>query len=276
MTALMLVAYAVLGAAPPQFAPLPPVKHRVAVIAHRGGRALGPENTLAAFRKAIKLGVDYIEIDVRQTRDGKLVIMHDPDVGRTTSGTGQVADLDFATIRSLDAGSKFGAEYAGEKVPTLKEVLALAYGKVSIYLDHKAGRIADIISELKAAGPMSFSMAKHVVVYGPVHVLQAWKRYAPEIPVMPSLPSQYRRAGGIRDFFEVLRAEVLDGNTSDYTADLVHQAHAVGLKVYVDSIDDVDNEAGWQKALDLGVDGIQTDHPDNLMVFLKYRRAPIP
>src|SRR5437868_7957496 len=89
------------------FAPLPRLKHPIAVIGHRGGRALAPENTLAAFRNAIRLGADYVEIDVRATRDGHLVIMHDSTVDRTTNGSGAVRDLDFATIRSLDAGSKF-------------------------------------------------------------------------------------------------------------------------------------------------------------------------
>src|SRR5579863_6165855 len=119
---LLSFAFAVSAASPAGFAPLPRLKHSIAVIGHRGGRALAPENTLAAFRNAIKLGADYVEVDVRATRDGKLVIMHDSTVDRTTDGKGAVRDLDFATIRALDAGSKFSAQYAGEKVPTFDEV----------------------------------------------------------------------------------------------------------------------------------------------------------
>src|SRR4051812_30983838 len=102
-------------------APLPGLKHPIAVIGHRGGRALAPENTLAAFRNAIRLGADYVEVDIRETSDGELVLMHDRTVDRTTNGKGAVKDLDFATIRALDAGSKFAPQYAGEKVPTLEE-----------------------------------------------------------------------------------------------------------------------------------------------------------
>src|SRR6476469_1921058 len=78
----------------PAFAPLPRLKHPLAVIGHRGGKALAPENTLAAFRNAIKLGADYVEVDVRATKDGRLVIMHDSSVDRTTNGTGAVKELD--------------------------------------------------------------------------------------------------------------------------------------------------------------------------------------
>src|SRR5579871_1635952 len=91
------------------FAPLPRLKHPIAVIAHRAGRGIMPENTLAAIRNAIKLGVDYVELDIRATSDGHLVIMHDSTVDRTTNGKGAVRDLDFATIESLDAGRKFSA-----------------------------------------------------------------------------------------------------------------------------------------------------------------------
>src|SRR5438094_732582 len=125
------------ASARPLFAPLPPLKHPIAVIAHRGGRALSPENTLTAIRKAISLGVDYVELDIRAAKDGPLVIMHDSDVDRTTNGHGKVKDLTLAEIRALDAGSKFDPKYAGQKVPTFEEVLKLCKGKVHVYVDHK-------------------------------------------------------------------------------------------------------------------------------------------
>ena len=89
------------------------------VIAHRGGPTQAPENTLAAFRNAISLGVDWLEFDVQMTKDGALVVIHDETVDRTTNGTGAVRDLTLEEIRSLDAGQ-------GEKVPTFEEVLQLA------------------------------------------------------------------------------------------------------------------------------------------------------
>lgn len=259
-----------LGAPAPGFAPLPRLRHSVAVCAHRGGSAIGPENTLAVYRNAIKLGVDFIEIDVRATRDGKLVISHDSTVDRMTNGKGRVAEMDFAALRALDAGSKYSAKYAGEKIPTLDEVLTLARGKVNIYLDHKAAPTAQIIEALRR-----HHMTQHVIVYNGVAELQEWKRLAPEIPVMPGLPDEYHRPGGAADFLKVLKAEVTDGDTAEYDASTVAELHAAGVRIYVDSLGGNDNPAGWQKALDLGLDGIQTDHPDRLIAWLKTAvRAP--
>jgi len=92
---------------------------RMQVVAHRGGPAAAPENTLAAFRGAIELGVDWLEFDVQMTQDGALVVLHDETVDRTTDGTGAVSDLTLDEIRALDAGD-------GEQVPTFQDVLELA------------------------------------------------------------------------------------------------------------------------------------------------------
>jgi len=96
-----------------------PLPSEPQLIAHRGGPVYRPENTIAAFRNAIDIGVDWIEMDVQRTKDGVLVVFHDETVERTTNGEGSVADLTFDEIRALDAGN-------GEQVPTFQEVIALA------------------------------------------------------------------------------------------------------------------------------------------------------
>jgi len=96
---------------------------RTHACAHRGDQACAPENTLAAFRLAVEKGAPMIEFDAQATRDGHLVIMHDPQVDRTTDGTGAVSDLTFEAIRALDAGGWFRPEFKGERVPTLGETL---------------------------------------------------------------------------------------------------------------------------------------------------------
>lgn len=93
------------------------------VCAHRGDKQYYPENTIPAFESAVRKGAQMIELDVKLTKDGKMVIMHDPTVNRTTNGTGAVAELTFDEIRSLDAGVKFDPKFAGTKVPTLEEAL---------------------------------------------------------------------------------------------------------------------------------------------------------
>lgn len=107
--------------------------------AHRGGAALRPENTLAAIREALRLGAGQVEIDLRRTADGAVVAMHDARVDRTTDGRGAVADLRLAELQALDAGSHFHPRFAGERVPTLEEVLEVLPRDVWINLQIKRG-----------------------------------------------------------------------------------------------------------------------------------------
>lgn len=112
----------------------------VVVVAHRGMVAGFPENTLAAYRQAITMGFSAIEIDLQATADGHIVVMHDDTVDRTTSGCGAVSELTLADIRSLDAGSHAGPEFADQKVPTFQEVLETVRGSgVKLVLDIKPG-----------------------------------------------------------------------------------------------------------------------------------------
>lgn len=96
------------------------------IFAHRGFSSVAPENTMAAFRRAAEAGADGLELDVHLTKDGEIVVIHDETVKRTTDGKGKVRDLTLEEIRRLDAGSWFGKEFAGEKIPVLQEVLELA------------------------------------------------------------------------------------------------------------------------------------------------------
>lgn len=95
------------------------------IIGHRGAAALAPENTLASIRRAHEAGISWVEFDVKLTADGVPILMHDDALGRTTDGRGKVAAKTLAEIRALDAGGWFGAEFAGERVPTLEAALAL-------------------------------------------------------------------------------------------------------------------------------------------------------
>ena len=95
------------------------------IFAHRGSKGTHPENTLASFKEAVSVGSDGIELDVHLPKDGQLVVIHDETVDRTTNGTGEIRNLTLAEIKALDAGSWFYNTYAGEKIPTLEEVLLL-------------------------------------------------------------------------------------------------------------------------------------------------------
>ncbi len=99
--------------------------HKTRIAAHRGYSALYPENTMAAYRAAVKLPIDQIEIDLHMTKDGRIIMMHDHKVDRTCDGEGLVREKTYAEIRALDAGTKKGAQFAGEKVPAFEEFLEL-------------------------------------------------------------------------------------------------------------------------------------------------------
>ena len=105
------------------------------VAAHRGFSEKYPENTMEAFRAALELGVDEIETDVRTSADGELVLIHDDTVSRTTDGTGKVCEMTLAELRALDAGSKKSAEFAGAKIPTLRELFELVKDHPTLTLD---------------------------------------------------------------------------------------------------------------------------------------------
>ncbi|MFH1038095.1 MAG: glycerophosphodiester phosphodiesterase family protein [PVC group bacterium] len=112
-------------------------------IAHRGASAVAPENTLAAFREAVRVGADLIELDLRLSRDQAVVVFHDRDLSRTTDGAGPVEERTLAELKRLDAGGYFSADFAGEKIPTLEEVIReIAPGRIGLCVELKidAGR----------------------------------------------------------------------------------------------------------------------------------------
>src|SRR3984893_8626775 len=110
------------------------------VIAHRGASGNAPENTLAAFKQAVAQGAAFIETDLQLSRDARFVAIHDATVDRTTSGRGAVHDLTLAELRRLDAGSWFGSEFAGERIPTLEEIFEFSKkNDVVFYLEIKPG-----------------------------------------------------------------------------------------------------------------------------------------
>src|SRR5438552_11777233 len=107
-------------------------------VAHRGGSSLAPENTLAAFRNALTLPVDAVELDVQMSHDGQLTVFHDNTVERLTDGEGNILDLDFATLRSLNAAAHFPGQWpTTEQIPTLSEVLALVKKRARVYIEIK-------------------------------------------------------------------------------------------------------------------------------------------
>lgn len=231
-----------------------PMFGQVAVISHRGEHLRHPENTLAAFRAAIDAGADYFEVDVRTTADGKFILMHDQTVDRTTNGKGRVADLTFAQVRALRAGT--------EPVPTFEEALALARGRAQVYVDSKAISAADLVAVLDRE-----HMATPVVVYGAVPFLKEVQRLRPAIRVMPESVS----VEIIQQIVRELAPKVIAFSRHDWQDDIIRFAKQAGAGVFVDRLGPDDNPAAWQDAVDRGATGIQTDHPAELVGYLRKR-----
>ena len=131
--------------------------HLPHIIAHRGASHVAPENSMAAFRKAMELGADWLELDCRLTRDGKLVVLHDPDIIRIAGRNVEVIDMDMSEARALDVGSWFSPEFANERAPALEDALALAGSAIGVYVEIKSvkdesRRVPDMLEALDGAG----------------------------------------------------------------------------------------------------------------------------
>jgi glycerophosphoryl diester phosphodiesterase len=235
---------------------------QIAVIAHRGEHLTHPENTLPAFQAAIDAGADFFELDVRTTADRQLVLMHDGKVDRTTNGTGSVRAMTLDQIRALDAGVKFTPEFAGTKVPTFEEALHLARGKIGVYVDCKEVAPSDLVAAIEKAG-----MQDAVVIYGGAEFLKNVHALRASLKVMPEAGSVDRLGKLLLD----LKLEVVAFDAGDFKDDVIAAAKQAKLAIYVDRLGLADKAAAWQDAIDRGAAGIQTDHPAELVQYLRSR-----
>ncbi|MBX3179050.1 MAG: glycerophosphodiester phosphodiesterase family protein [Candidatus Hydrogenedentes bacterium] len=237
---------------------LPPPRHGgVYVVAHRGAHEDRPENTLAAYQRAIDLGADYVEIDVRTTKDGHLVSVHNRTVDAyTDDAKGNVADFTLAELKALDIGSRVDPKWKEERIPTFEEILALCKGKIGIYLDLKEADIATVFQRVEAHG-----MLKSVLWY--CNAEQHRYVMANGGISMPDPGPEDNLAALIAEFQPKIVASVW----RHYSPTFVKTCHDAGALVIVDESD----PSCWEDAVAWGSDGIQTDHPEKLIAWLKAR-----
>jgi glycerophosphoryl diester phosphodiesterase len=231
----------------------------VVVISHRGEHLRHPENTMPAFAEAVRVRADYIEVDVRTTSDGKLVLMHDSDVGRTTNGKGEVSKMTFDEIRALDAGIKKDIAFTGAKVPTFDEVLDYARGKIGIYVDCKAISSKDLVEHIHAHG-----MSGQVVIYSG-RMSKEVQALDPRLKIMP----EARSAELAKMLVSDLHVKVMAFDAADFKPEVIAVAKQGNAQIFVDRLGLADNPAAWEEAVQWGAAGIQTDHPEELVKFLR-------
>lgn len=226
------------------------------LIGHRGAAGVAPENTIVSFRRAVAMGADAVELDVQRTRDGHLVVMHDRTVDRTTDGTGPVDDLDLATIERLDAGSWKGAAFAGERVPTLDQVIDAVAAPTILFVELKGPAPTGVEAQLLATVARARSRVR--VSSFDHRALARLRRLDAAIPIgalftaLPVDPVAIARSCG---------ASAIHPGAEYVVPELVREAHDAGLEVHVWTANEPREIAALRE---MGVDGIFSDHPDRL------------
>ncbi|MEI6411830.1 MAG: glycerophosphodiester phosphodiesterase family protein [Bacteroidota bacterium] len=245
---------------------LPVSKHDFIVIAHRGDHVSAPENSLAAIKSAIAHGVDFVEIDLRTTKDSVLMIMHDNNISRTTIGKGYLSNFYFEYLHQFYLKDLQEDTLTREKIPMLSEVLALCKDKINIYLDFKDADAAATWKLMRA-----YKMEKQFIVYiNKPQQLIDWRKVAPEVPLMVSLPDSVRSVEKMLEFTQKYNITLLDGDYTDYSPEMVAAAAKAGITIWTD-IQGPKEAENWPTAIEKGLKGLQTDHPEALIEWLKQR-----
>lgn len=226
------------------------------IIAHRGASGLAPENTLLAYRIAIELGADMIELDVHETNDGYLVCIHDYEVDRTTDGTGAIAELSLKELQKLDAGQH-------EHIPLLSEVLEHAHGKIRVNIELKVTDVEKQVVQLVREKRMT----DHVVVSSFLHgTLEAMHEVDPTITtaVLVSKPME-----DLVEYVSDLKAKALNPLHTMVTSELINQMHNHNIQVFPWTIND---SSTMLHLVRMRIDGLITDYPDIAIETLRSMR----
>ncbi|WIG61447.1 MAG: Glycerophosphoryl diester phosphodiesterase [Ktedonobacterales bacterium] len=237
---------------------------RVICYAHRGARAAAPENTLHAFAVAFDLGADAIECDVQRSRDGRLVIIHDGTVDRTTDGTGPVAEQSFAELRALNAGARWRQP---QRIPTLDETLALVRERGgALNLEIKGESVAESVGTAEAVAPVLAALdpafLARILVSSFEHpALALLKQRLPGLRIAALYGTDWKGRNLIAPAL-ALRAEAIHPGVNLSTHELVRRAHDAGLRANVWT---ANRWATIRKLLTWQVDGLFSDYPERVI-----------
>ena len=234
------------------------------IIAHRGASGNAPENTLAAFRKAVALGATFIETDLQLSRDARFVAIHDATVNRTTNGQGAVHDMALADLRKLDAGSWFGSEFAGERIPTLEEIFEFSKkNDVVFYLEIKPGAAWGGEHALVGALRESGEIPRAVVISFDAGIVLNLRKIEPTL--MTGLLYDGQIENPLEKAVEIgARQVAVRGDL--VTPALIAQARKKDLQVVCWT---VNHPAHMRMLAAAGVDGIMSDYPDRLVAAVR-------
>jgi len=229
------------------------VRDDVIIAAHRGAAGKAPENTLASVRQAIKDGADWVEIDVQESADGEVVVIHDSDFMKLAGVDLKVWDGTLTDITAIDVGSWFAPAFSSERVPTLMEVLGTARGKSGVVIELKYygfdAQLEQRVVEIVEAAGMASEVAIMSLEYAGIQEIRALR---------PSWTIGLLSAAAVGDLTS-LDADFLAVNMGMASAGFVRRAHAAGKQVFVWTVND---PVSMSRMMSLGVDGIITDEPE--------------
>ncbi len=236
-------------------------KHGTYVIAHRGVHIGIPENSLPAYQKAIDLGCDFIEIDVRRTKDGQFVSIHNATVDGYVKGiSGRVRDMTLSELKELDIGSRIDKKWKNTQIPTFEEILQLCKGKIGIYLDLKDAPVPELMKLI-----IKYEMEQEIVWYISSEYLLDMPEYNQVFGKSFPMPDPHSE-DNLTNVLEKLKPCVVATDMGDLSESFVTKSHEYEVKVFVD--ESKGTEAEWDKIINWQTDGIQTDNPEKLIEFL--------
>lgn len=247
---------------------------KIIITGHRGAAGLAPENTLASIQLAIELGVDRIEIDVQQTKDNKIIVLHDRTLRRTTTGHGFVKNLTYDEILQFSAGYKFNKFYINEKVPTLEQVIDLIDGKVELLIETKYSymyypnierHIINIIKNKDAKDWCKIISFNDRALFRINKLDKSIRLGKLFVGKHAHLPLSFDKGLNIRPLKRYAFVDEVIVKHDYATKAIIEKVHDFGKELHVWT---VNNEATIQKLIERGVDGIISDYPNLLM---KYR-----
>ncbi|MCB7480374.1 glycerophosphodiester phosphodiesterase family protein [Christiangramia sediminis] len=240
----------------------------ILVAAHRGSHSSYPENSIAAIQESIRNEIDIVEIDIRQTKDGKLVLLHDHHLDRTTNMKGLLSDHTLADIKK--GYLLFKEKPTKEKIPALEEVLSLARNKIILNLDFKI----DELETLKIAADLitEFEMENSVIItINDIKLIEALYDYNPTIRIMPVAYTTKK----IKQVFKYDFIDVVQVYHRAYPKSIINTFEEKKISIWVNSIKKYDKiqekgQPGFDRLLQIKkVDIIQTNHPEDLLLFLR-------
>lgn len=239
---------------------------KIVPVGHRGTKIYAPENTIIAHEKAYELGARGMEFDVRCTRDGHFVVIHDHDVDRTTDGRGNVKEMTLAEIKALDAGSFHSPKFEGETVPTLREALENVRGRFCVDIDFKGGpdHSAPMLAEVLRETGFDQEDAPLVTIFARINHFEILAPLAPEFALRPHYLSRRHCKKMVRNY----GIEVMGLRRYAFSKIAAGNIRGHGMHLFSNVMGKDEARVDFEDAASAGALFIQTDYMDRLVDYL--------